>query len=91
MRRSCCALADYQASPAQYPIFGILVLWLALFVGETWLSQKWRWFFPPYLVLQCALGQMRSLFAELLPESRWSRDTPQPRKPLRFLCLIPES
>ncbi len=50
------ALADYQASPARYPVFGILVVWLVLFVGETWLSQRWRRFFPPYLVFQCALA-----------------------------------
>lgn len=50
------AAVDYWTSPALYPILGILVAWLVLFVGEPIVSQRRRWYFPPYLVLQSALA-----------------------------------
>jgi signal transduction histidine kinase len=55
----------YGNSPDLFPVLGMLLFWLVLFVSESAISAKWSRYFPLYLVIQTGL-----IFALLgLPDS----------------------
>ena len=49
------SLLLYQDSPLLGQVLGLLVAWLALFIGEMAISRRWPRVFPVYLVLQTIL------------------------------------
>jgi signal transduction histidine kinase len=45
----------YGGNPELFPVLGMLLFWLVLFVSEPAISDKWSGYFPLYLVIQTGL------------------------------------
>jgi signal transduction histidine kinase len=45
----------YGGNPELFPVLGMLLVWLVLFVSEPAISNKWSGYFPLYLVIQTGL------------------------------------
>jgi len=45
----------YQGTPDLFPVLGVILIWLVLFITESMITKKWSAYFPIYLVLQTVL------------------------------------
>ena len=49
------SILTYQGSPELYPVLGVFLFWLVLFVSEPAITNKWSRYFLIYVILQTGL------------------------------------